>query len=217
MGKVRKPCLAHAQQQLCQGSRRDDVVPAAFPCAAPAKPRLGRGIGVAPPEGVQRQDLLRDHRDRGQGHVQARHEADEVLLRRGGGLAMGAAGGRARGAARRGNGRGLGLDRLTRLVVQHEREVDGRDGDHVWWVEETDLRAVRVVDDEPVGLGVLEKKKTVPEGAGDGDITMLSATALLRARACPRRCPSIAGRCRSRRRLPPLRCRARGPSLSRTE
>src|SRR6266581_4038635 len=69
MREVREPCLAHAQQQLGQESWRDDVVPAAFPRAAPTKPRLGRGIGVASPERVQRQDLLRDHRDRGQGHA----------------------------------------------------------------------------------------------------------------------------------------------------
>ena len=65
---------------------------------------------------------------------------------------MRATGGRARGAARRGHGRRLRLDRLARLVVQHQREVDRRDGDHMWRVEETDLRAVRVVDDEPITL-----------------------------------------------------------------
>ena len=63
---------------------------------------------------------------------------------------MRATGGRARGAPRWGHGRRLRLDRLARLVVQHEREVNRRDGDHVRRVEETDLRAVRIVDDEPV-------------------------------------------------------------------
>jgi hypothetical protein len=43
-------------------------------------------------ERVQRQDLLRDHRDHGQRHAQVGHEVDKILLLRWGGLVVCAAG-----------------------------------------------------------------------------------------------------------------------------
>ena len=151
--KVREPSLTHAQQQLRQESGRDDVIPTALTRTTGTEPRLGRCIGVSSPKSVKRQDLLRDHRDCGQGHVEARHESDKVLLLRRRGLPVRAAGSRARGAARRGHWGCLRLDCLARLVVEHEREVNRRNGDHVRWVEETDLGAIRVVDDEPASVG----------------------------------------------------------------
>ena len=95
MGKICEPCLLHAQQQLRQESGGNDVVPCAIARAAPAKPRLGRGIRIPFLERVQRQDLLCDHRDRGQRHAQAGHEVDKILLLRWGGLVVCAAGIRA--------------------------------------------------------------------------------------------------------------------------
>ncbi len=139
MCKVLQSCIAYTQQQLGQESGCDDVVPVAFPRATRAEPRLGRSVRIASPESVQRQDLLRDHRDCGQGHAQACHEADKVLLWRRGGLAVRAAGARTRRAAGRGSGRRLCLDRFARLVVQHECEIDRRDGDHVRRIKETEL------------------------------------------------------------------------------
>ena len=41
------------------------------------------------------------------------------------------------------------LYRSTRGGVKDEDEVNGGDGDEVWWVEEAELGAVSVVDDEP--------------------------------------------------------------------
>jgi hypothetical protein len=88
MGKIYEPCLPHAQQQLRQESGGNNVVPCAIACAAPAKPRLGRGIRIPFLERVhvQRQDFLRDHRDRGQRHAQAGHEADKSCCCAGAGL-----------------------------------------------------------------------------------------------------------------------------------
>ena len=42
------------------------------------------------------------------------------------------------------------LYRSTRGGVKDENEVDGGDGDEVWWVDEADVGAIGVVDEEPV-------------------------------------------------------------------
>jgi hypothetical protein len=73
--KIREPRLAHAQQQLCQTSRTTSS-----PILSPTALWPGRGIEVAFPQRVEREDLLRDHCDGGQRHAQAGHEADKVLL-----------------------------------------------------------------------------------------------------------------------------------------
>lgn len=112
---------------------------------------------VAVPERMEGDNLLGDGRDERHVDIQAREEADDVLRL----LPLEAARRGPRGAAHR-CGRAcrayeavwLGLcllfDVATSFVMNCAGHVDCGDGNEVWRIDETEVGAVGVIDEEPV-------------------------------------------------------------------